>query len=148
MLGRFFQANPMVRLLLPFLVGILVGNSFSVPLFWSLGLSFLFFALYFLFCFLNLSSRIVYGILISCTFFCLGIFLVHFRVERYRLPKNLTTHFVKAVVIEKEAGIRNVLDRGPVRVAAEEAKAWAKDRMAPDREKIDRTIESCRKMKM
>ncbi len=98
MLFRFLQANPAVRLLLPLILGVLVGNYLNVSLFILAVLLIATFFIFLIISVLKMHSRHFYGILIALFFCCLGVFLVQKTKENNALPKDLGTQYVKAIV--------------------------------------------------
>ncbi len=114
MLLRFLQANPMVRLVLPLVLGILVGNFIDFSLFWIGGIAVFLFFILLIVSLLQWNTRYGYGILIALLFCCLGIFSVLSTQNEYRPPKELDTHFAKAIIrsipSEKENNVSVILE--------------------------------------
>lgn len=98
MLYRFFQSNPIVRLVLPLVMGIVISNHFTItPSLVLLGLFLLLFVLFFV------ASRpilfvSIHANLTTVFFLLLGVFMVQNHKGSYALPKSLDTHYVKAIV--------------------------------------------------
>lgn len=96
MLYRFLQANPAIRVVLPLILGVLLGNYLHFS-------AFVLLMVLAAICFTTLllsvfTKRVVIASLIWLFFIVLGIFLVQNRKENYALPTNLSEHYVRAVV--------------------------------------------------
>lgn len=98
MLNHFLQSNPAIRLVLPFLVGIILGNNLNVSSHWLL-ISLIIIACCVL---LSRSLKVFFSFLnaffINLFFVVFGIFIVQNMKAKYVLPNGLTSHYVKAVV--------------------------------------------------
>lgn len=97
MLYRFLQANPGVRLVIPLILGIILGTHFSVSAFSLLIVLCILFGLY-IYVAKRLAFSVFPGIALFFFFTILGIFIVQYKQEIYHFPKRLGTHYVKAIV--------------------------------------------------
>ncbi len=98
MLFRFLQSNPVVRLVLPLIFGISVGDFFNISTFVTFLILSVLFLILLLFSLAKVQFRYLYGIFVALFFSCLGVFLVQKTRENNALPKDLGVQYVKAIV--------------------------------------------------
>lgn len=93
---HFTRSNPFSMLLLPLMIGILVGVYTQ----WVISLHIFPLALFFLILFpkQKLKFRWIWGVYFLGLWILIGIWTVHLKREQKQPPKHLTTHYVKAVV--------------------------------------------------